>query len=57
MTIRVDSLTTEVSVEPERRPADDAKHATAWEEQAKAAALRAGAARDELRTRAHGYDD
>ena len=57
MTVRVESLTTEVSVEPERRPADDAKHARDWEEGAKAAALHARAARDELRTRAHGYDD
>ena len=57
MTIRVDSLTTEVSVEPERRPADDAKQGRAWEEEAKIAALRARGARDELRTRAHGYDD
>ena len=57
MTVRVDSLTTEVSVEPERRPADDARHARDWQEEAKAAALRARTARDELRTRAHGYDD
>ena len=57
MTVRVESLTTEVSVEPERRPADDAKQGRAWEEEAKIAALRARSARDELRTRAHGYDD
>jgi len=57
MTVRVESLTTEVSVEPDQRPADDAKHGRDWEEEAKAAALRARSVRDELRTRAQGYDD
>ena len=57
MTVHVDSLSTEVSVEPEPRPADDAKQGQQWEGEARISALRTRAARDELRTRAQAYDD
>lgn len=57
MTVRVDSLTTELSVEPERRPADDARRGADWEEAAQVAALVSRNLRDELRTRARGHDD
>ena len=57
MTVHVDSMSTEVSMEPEPRPADDAKQGREWEEEARVAALRSRAARDELRTRAQAYDD
>jgi len=57
MTVHVDTLSTEVSVEPEPRPADDAVQGQQWEEEARIAALRARTARDEMRTRAQGYDD
>jgi hypothetical protein len=57
MSVRVDTLTTDVTVEPERRPADDARRGTDWDEEAKIAALRARTVRDEMRTRARGYDD
>jgi len=57
MTVHVGSLTTEVSVEPERRPADDARQGRDWEDTQKLAALLARRVVDELRTRARGYDD
>lgn len=57
MTVHVGSLTTEVSVEEERRPADDARQGRDWEENAKLAALLARRIVDELRTRARGHDD
>ena len=57
MTVHVDTLSTEVSVEPETRPADDAVQGQQWEEEARIAALRARTARDEMRTRAQAYDD
>ena len=57
MTVRVESLTTELAVETERPEAEDARIAADWEEAARAAALQRRNARDELRTRARGHED
>ena len=56
MTVRVDSLVTEVSAEPSG-PAERARQGTDWKERDQVAAAQARIARDELRTRASGYDD
>lgn len=56
MTVRVDSLSTEVTAEPERA-AEDARESAQWEERAKAAAHLRRILRDEARTRAEGWDD
>lgn len=56
MTVRVGSLSTEVTAEPER-PVEDARAAAQWEEQEKAAAHLRRLLRDEARTRAEGWDD
>jgi hypothetical protein len=59
MTVHVDQMVTEVSVDtPAPAGAPDATGQNSmWAEQAKFAALRARMLRDELRTRATGYDD
>lgn len=58
MTVRVDSLVSEVVAEAvEPVGAEDARQGMEWQEQERAAALRARAARDEMRTRASGFDD
>ncbi|HEX7239714.1 MAG TPA: hypothetical protein VF263_05585 [Longimicrobiaceae bacterium] len=56
MTVRVDSLTTEVSAEP-AGSAERAREGSDWKEREQVAAAQARVARDELRTRASGYDD
>ncbi|MEW5928572.1 MAG: hypothetical protein AB1941_13975 [Gemmatimonadota bacterium] len=56
MTVRVDTLSTEVTAEPER-VGEDARESTQWEERAKAAAQLRRILRDEARTRAEGWDD
>lgn len=56
MTVRVDTLSTEVTAEPER-VGEDAREGTQWEERAKAAAHLRRILRDEARTRAEGWDD
>jgi hypothetical protein len=57
VTVRVESLTTELAVETGRAAAQDARVAADWEEAARAAALLRRNARDELRTRARGHED
>lgn len=56
MTVRVDSLVTEVSAEPSGS-AERAREGSDWKERGEVAAAHARIARDELRTRASGYDD
>ena len=58
MTVRIDTLETDVTVDAANTATPEAAQQGAnWEEQAKLAAMRARAARDDLRTRACGYDD
>jgi hypothetical protein len=58
MTVRVDTLTTDVVAEAAQPVgAEDARQGMEWQEQERAAALRARAARDEMRIRAAGFDD
>jgi hypothetical protein len=59
MTVRIDEITTEVvaTPDPAPSPATEAREGMDWQERVKAEALGALIRRDELRTRAHGYDD
>jgi len=57
MTVRIDEITTEVVPTPEPSPATDTRQGMDWEERTRLEALHALIRRDELRTRAHGYDD
>lgn len=57
MTVRVDALVTDVVAEAAQPVGAEDGHAAEWQEQAKAASVRARLARDEMRTRAAGFDD
>ena len=56
MTVRVDSLSTEVVAEAPRAT-EDPRQGMEWEEREKIAAVQMRMMREELRTRAEGYDD
>ncbi len=56
MTVRVDSLSSEVTAEP-ASAAEDAREGAQWEERARAAAHLTRILRDEARTRAEAWDD
>jgi hypothetical protein len=57
MTVRIDEITTEVVPTPEPPPATETRPGMDWEERVRMEALHALIRRDELRTRARGYDD
>jgi hypothetical protein len=57
MPVNIDEIVTEVVATPEPAPAAEAREGMEWEERVKLEALRATIRRDELRTRARGYDD
>jgi hypothetical protein len=57
MPVNIGEITTEVIATPEPVPAAEAREGMEWEERVKLEALRALIRRDELRTRARGYDD
>jgi hypothetical protein len=57
MPVNIGEITTEVVSTPEPAPASEARQGMDWEERVKLEALRALIRRDELRTRAHAYDD
>jgi hypothetical protein len=58
MTVHIDTIETEVTVEPRPEAAPDASRQTsAWMDQLRIAVLQALRERDALRTRARGYDD
>jgi hypothetical protein len=58
MTVHIDTLLTEVTVEPTPPAAPQTERQTSvWADQLRAAVLQALRQRDELRTRARGFDD
>lgn len=57
MTVRVDALTTDVVAETRQAVGAEDGHASEWQEQAKMASIHARLVRDEMRTRAAGFDD
>ena len=59
MTLRIGEITTEVvaTPAPAPAPATEAREGMDWQERVKVEAIHALIRRDELRTRAHGYDD
>jgi hypothetical protein len=57
MPVRVDELTTDVSVEHDRTGESGAASPPRWEPAESARAIRERLARDEERTRAEGYGD
>lgn len=57
MTVRVDALTTDVVAESKQAVGAEDIEAAEWKETAKHQSLRARLLRDEMRTRASGFDD
>jgi hypothetical protein len=58
MPIHIETIESEVAVEPAAAaPSDSAQQAMEWQERARIAAHVTRLLRDELRTRARGYDD